>query len=123
MKIFKILGLAALLVAALTGCATNAPANRPLIDERTLEARITQGVTTRADILATFGIATVVAFNSGYEVWIYKDATGAPRFLRYVPVVGLGAGLIADRKRELVILFGPDGVVRKSRFVVEDAKG
>lgn len=121
MKRFKTISLAAVVAAALMGCATGGAGNRPLVDERTLNARIVHGVTTRADILAAFGTASVVNFNSGYEVWIYKDTTGAPRFLRYVSLVGLGAGAIPDRKRELVILFGPDGVARKSRLLVQNA--
>lgn len=121
MKRFKTISLAAVVAAALMGCATGGAGNRPLVDERTLNARIVHGVTTRADILAAFGTASVVNFNSGYEVWFYKDTAGAPRFLRYVPLVGLGAGAIPDRKRELVILFGPDGVARKSRLLVQNA--
>ena len=122
MTTFKTVSLAAVMAAALTGCAMSGAENRPLIDERTLNARIVHGATTRADIFAAFGTASIVNFDSGYEVWIYKDTTGAPRLLRYVPVVGLGAGLIPDRKRELVILFGPDGVVRKSRLLVQNAE-
>ena len=122
MNTFKTITLGTVLAAALGACAAPGAGSAPPIDERILASRLIPGATTRTEILAAFGSASVVKFDSGYEVWIYRDRAGAPRLLRYVPVVGLGAGLIPDRKRELVILFGPDGVVRKSRLLVLNAE-
>ncbi|HUR90506.1 MAG TPA: hypothetical protein VMZ74_15585 [Ramlibacter sp.] len=55
---------------------------------------------TRAEVAATLGAANAVAFDSGYEVWVYRWIAGDRS---------------ARAATELVILFGPDGTVRKSR--------
>ncbi|MDB5889755.1 MAG: hypothetical protein JWP47_586 [Polaromonas sp.] len=58
------------------------------------------GTTGKADVAALLGKATVIAFDSGYEVWVYRaGATGA------------SAG-----GSEFVVLFTPGGLVKKSRI-------
>ena len=61
---------------------------------------VVPGTSTKAEVLARLGSATVVRFDSAYEVWVYaaKSADGEPA-----------------RSGELVILFAPDGVVKKVR--------
>ena len=58
------------------------------------------GQTTKAEALAALGPATVIKFDSGYEVWAYRSREGRSR----------------DTNAELVILFTPAGVVHKSRI-------
>ena len=55
---------------------------------------------TKADVFAALGKGNGVAFESGYEVWVYR---------------WLGPDRSARGATELVILFGPDGTVRKTR--------
>jgi hypothetical protein len=55
---------------------------------------------TRADVLAALGAGQVIAFDSGYEVWVYRVAP---------------PGKPASGKTELVVLFSPAGLVSKSR--------
>lgn len=57
---------------------------------------ITPGRSTKADVLAALGEATVVRFDSGFEVWAYRED----------PPDGA----------ELVILFAPSGTVTKMRI-------
>ena len=57
------------------------------------------GTASKADVMATLGAATVVNFDSGFEVWIYRARSREP----------------AETKAEFVILFAPDGVVKKTR--------
>lgn len=56
---------------------------------------------TKAEVVAALGKGNGVAFPSGYEVWVYR---------------WLGADRSARSATELVILFGPDGTVRKTRL-------
>ena len=107
--------VAGLLAFTLGGCASPGVGTLRLVADDTLAVQIQAGSTTREQLRLALGSAAVVSFDSGYEVWIYKNDEGAPKMLRYVPVVGLGAALIPNRTRELVVLFGPDGVVRKFR--------
>ncbi|HKB54716.1 MAG TPA: hypothetical protein VKD22_12005 [Ramlibacter sp.] len=102
--------LASAIAAGLGGCA--APARGPLVVEKpsssvlpggmtpqAAQSAITVGQSTRADVAAALGQATIVRFDSGYEVWVYQTAG-------------------ADRRdpTELVILFAPSGVVKKTRL-------
>ena len=63
---------------------------------------ITVGKSSKADVMATLGAATVINFDSGYEVWVYRAKSREP----------------AEAKAEFVILFSPDGVVRKTRLKI-----
>lgn len=97
--------VAAGVTLSLAGCAGfNAPAAPPFRDPTlsmpSAQALIVPGQSTRSDVAAALGPATVVTFDSGFEVWAYR--TRPP-----------GA---ASASAELVILFGPSGVVRKSRL-------
>ena len=77
----------------------------PLFREKAMSvhdarAAIAPGRSTKAEILAALGKSTVVKFDSGYEVWVYR---------------GNVAGSQPTEKTEFVILFGPDGVLKKAR--------
>ena len=61
---------------------------------------ITLGKTTKAEALATLGPATVVKFDSGFEVWVYR----------------LKAPNAEVSPAEFVILFTPDGIASKTRI-------
>jgi len=52
---------------------------------------------TKAQVAAQLGDADRLAFDNGYEVWVYRDRP-------------LRAG-----QQELVLLFGPDGLLKKAR--------
>ena len=60
---------------------------------------VVQGTSTKAEVAAALGPATVVSFDSRYEVWVYRDK----------PARAVVPG------NEFVILFTPDGVVKKTR--------
>ena len=77
----------------------------PLFREKAMSvqdarAAIAPGRSTKAEILAALGQSTVVKFDSGYEVWVYR---------------GNVTGSQPTEKTEFVILFGPDGMLKKSR--------
>ena len=61
---------------------------------------IVLGASTKADVLAALGNASVIKFDSGYEVWAYR-AKGPETEIS---------------KPELVILFAPSGIVKKTRI-------
>ena len=61
------------------------------------------GASRKAEVLATLGPATVVRFDSAYEVWVYRGADVALK-----QAAGAGA--------ELVVLFDPAGIAVKSRL-------
>jgi nicotinamidase-related amidase len=61
---------------------------------------VVTGTSTKAEVMATLGRATEIPFDSGYEVWVYRTGSSA-----------------SDTDgAELVILFAPSGVVKKTRL-------
>ena len=64
------------------------------------QAVVVAGTSTKADVSAALGPATVVKFDSGYEVWAYREKP--PKS----PAPGA----------EFVILFAPSGIVQKTRI-------
>ena len=104
----------------LAGCAsalrTAGPKPAPFRDaSMSLQAAsdtLTLGQTTQAEALATLGPATVVKFDSGFEVWVYRTY---PSDWAKSPDAQMAPA-------ELVILFTPEGIVSKKRMRPQDAK-
>jgi hypothetical protein len=97
--------------ALLGACAllqprTPAPEAAPLGPAEILSAQaaqdaVTIGKSTKADVRAALGDAVVVDFESGYEVWVYRQR---PR------------EKAAPARTEFVLLFHPSGVLAKTRM-------
>jgi hypothetical protein len=83
--------------ALLAGCATNASGPGKVVAQDRFEQLVVPGRTTKAELLAAFGETKKVVFDSGYETWLYESEAGG------------------GHHTELVLLLGPDGVVRKMR--------
>lgn len=82
----------------LAACASAPPPPGAQVDEVRLAASAEPGRATRASVLAALGPTHAIAFDSGYQVWLYQVPRGAGRYA------------------EFVILFRPDGVVGKTRL-------
>lgn len=74
----------------------------PALTLQAAEARAVRGQTTRDDLLGELGPAASVRFEGGFEVWAWR-------------------GRSAQGPSEFVVLFGPDGVVRKQRTRIGSA--
>lgn len=103
------LGLALAAVLALGGCAgfgedfSLENARPQFIDKsmsvRQAESAIAIEKSTKADVLAALGQASVIRFDSGHEVWVYRG--------KRLKAPATGA--------EFVVLFAPSGTVKKTR--------
>ena len=97
-------------VLLLAGCAGALSLPRPegpmfrdsRLTPQAAAASIAARRSTRAEVAALLGDADRVAFDNGYEVWVYRSHPVHPG------------------EAELVLLFGPDGVVKKVR--IKDAQ-
>ena len=76
------------------------PFSNPALSMQGASDRIIIGKSSKADVMTALGAATVINFDSGYEVWVYRAKSRGP----------------AEAKAEFVILFAPDGVVKKTRL-------
>ena len=95
----------AAMALVLAGCAGPSMLSRPegpmfrdpaLAPHAAADA-IAPGRSTREEVAARLGDADRVTFDNGYEVWVYRSHP------------------VRQGQAELVLLFGPDGVVKKLR--------
>lgn len=104
--------LMGVLAAGLGGCATSGAGGvRDLTQEQAARVLVV-GKTSKAEVRAALGEGEVTPFASGAEVWVYSYEEGAARFASFIPLVGRLANNGRTIK-ELKIIFGADGVVRK----------
>lgn len=93
-------------ILILAGCAATPPAPPGLVAAERLVQAPAPGTSTMQQVQAALGPATTVRFDSGYQVWLYL----------YQPAPALPPGPGGKTQyAEFVILFGPDGVVVKTR--------
>ena len=100
--------LAIAFCVCIAGCAT--PMSSDIPSARDAQAAVMIGKSSKADVEAALGKALVVSFDSGYEVWIYRERSAAA-----------GSGLFgqpAKERSELVLLFEPAGTLKKTRVRV-----
>lgn len=104
------------LCLALASCTT--VGNGRMVELQPAEAHqlLLPGRTTRAETERLFGAGSVLRFDSGWATSHYVYRTGLPRFLDFLPVVGLVTSALPAPETELVLLFDPDGVLRKFRL-------
>ena len=87
--------------ALLAGCATPPPPKPAATPSpRGMLSLLSVGKSTKSDVRAALGEGTVVNFDSGYEVWVYRQPA--------VEKPPAPAG-------ELVLLFEPSGILSKTR--------
>lgn len=88
----------------LAGCSVLQPSppvpQKPALSAAAAERSLSIGQSTKADVLAALGKGVVVDFESGYEVWVYREKP---------PASG------SELRAELVLLFGPSGILAKTR--------
>ena len=89
--------IACVLVAGCTGLPPGSK-SKPLA--QTAADAITVGKSTKADVRAALGEAVVLDFESGYEVWVYRERLAEKR---------------KPPAAELVLLFDPSGTLAKTR--------
>jgi hypothetical protein len=113
---FVLSRLGAFVCASLiAACASSGNRAIKNIDQESATAILQRGVSTKADVVRTFGNAKINKFDSGYEVWTYRYTEVTPKMQSLIPIVGAVAGGSNEHTRELVILFNPAGVVTKVR--------
>jgi len=106
--------LAALALAGLAGCSTTGNQGIGAETEESVQTKLTEGVTTQAEVRQMFGAPGNVSFTSGgHDIWSYDYEEMKQSALNYIPYVNqLGSSAKGTRK-QLVILFNARKVVRR----------
>ena len=80
--------------------ADKPPFSNPTLSMQNASDSVVAGTTSKADVVAALGPATMISFDSGYEVWVYRAKSRGS----------------AENTAEFVVLFTPDGVVKRTRI-------
>jgi hypothetical protein len=108
------------LLSALAACQSvgNGQAFQQTEGGRTPSLKV--GVSTRDDVRREFGDAKVYAFDNGFESWTYQSTSGVPRWIRFVPYLGLLPLDSLSHTKELALLFDAQGILRHAEWHVSD---
>jgi outer membrane protein assembly factor BamE (lipoprotein component of BamABCDE complex) len=112
-------------IAALTlgGCASAGNQTLKAETEQTIGSKIVQGTTTKDEVRSMFGSPLSTNFtDGGLEIWKYElsDVTGDA--VNYIPIVNLFGSSYSGTKKELVVLFDNDGIVKRYSMAESDVK-
>ena len=106
-----------LLFAALvifSGCASTGNESLRKESESSIAAKIIEGKSTKDEVRAAFGSPLTTSFtDGGLEIWNYELSKMKADAVNYIPLVGLFGGTASGTKKQLVILFDDNDVVKK----------
>ncbi|MGZ8272449.1 MAG: hypothetical protein ACXW2G_01830 [Burkholderiaceae bacterium] len=114
-------------VALVAGCAARTTASSPPLigppgldglSAQELAKDLARGRRTRAEVTSRLGDATIVRFDTGYEVWVYRITEPVVAKQR---VQQANRGEAQRASGELVILLAPSGEVVKVRTRIAPA--
>lgn len=118
----KTASLIPLVVYIVYGCATSGHEQVKEQRRTTIQQELTEGKSTKAEILAAMGNADRIRFGTGgTETWIYEWAASKPATRTFNPMAGQLDRSADGKKKDLVVTFDRKGVVsRFSMNVSED---
>jgi hypothetical protein len=114
--------IACIALAVVAGCATGPDRSTDTVLRSStvrkiapgpLANAVTPGRSTRSEVRAALGEATVIRFDSGFEVWVYRfdePARGERARARGNDEAGPSG--------EFVVLFDPSGIASKTRVLL-----
>lgn len=109
------LTLAALAVVLLTGCATSGNDSLRDHDEDTVTSYITEGETTKSEVMEAFGSPFNTSFtDGGREIWEYAFSDISADAVAYIPVVNWFGTSASGTQKKLTIMFDDEIVQRYS---------
>ena len=101
----------------LVGCASVGNESMRNENSQSIDSKITKGTTTKEQIRSTVGNADKTSFtDSGNEIWTYVLSKATSKAINFVPIVGLFTGGADVEKKELVILFDQNSIVKNYTF-------
>ncbi|MBF8103877.1 hypothetical protein I1A46_01895 [Serratia liquefaciens] len=118
--------VAAMVAFLLAGCASSGNKNLQKETEVSMQSKIKEGVTTKAQLKTMLGSPDSVSFtDGGKEIWKYVHAKVKVSGKTFIPFYGLFHNGTNGTKKELTILFNGD-VVEKytmSESAIETKSG
>lgn len=109
----KRLAFAVIVSLILAGCASSGNQQLKKESETSIQTKIQEGKTTKAEVKSYFGSPDQVSYtDGGNEIWKYSFAKVKINGTTFIPFYGLFHNGTNGTKKELTILF-KDGTVQK----------
>lgn len=107
----KNIALAVALTVTLAGCASSGNQQLKNETETSVQSKIQEGKTTKAEVKTFFGSPDNVSYtDGGNEIWKYSFAKVKVNGTTFIPFYGLFHNGTNGTKKELTILFKDDTV-------------
>ncbi|WP_426729023.1 hypothetical protein [Enterobacter cloacae complex sp. 358K9] len=107
----KKIALAVIIATVLVGCASSGNQQLKNETETSVQTKIQEGKTTKAEVKSYFGSPDAVSYtDGGNEVWKYAFAKVKVNGTTFIPFYGLFHNGTNGTKKELTILFKDDKV-------------
>jgi len=101
-------------VLTLAGCAGTGNDSLRSETEATVSTKIVQGKTTKDEIRNMFGSPMKTEFtDGGLEIWHYELTKMHGDAVNYIPVINLLGSSASGQKKELVVLFDTNNIVKR----------
>lgn len=116
MQKHKITSSVVLTAALLTfvGCASVGNESLRQETEASVQKKVVEGKTTKAEVKTMFGSPATTSFtDGGLEIWNYELSKMKADAVNYIPLVGIFGSSASGTKKTLVLLFDDKGVVKK----------
>jgi hypothetical protein len=112
MKKFAV--VVAVAVFTLAGCAGTGNDSLRSESEATVSTKIVEGKTTKGDVRSMFGSPMKTEFtDGGLEIWHYELTKLHGDAVNYIPVINLFGSSASGQKKELVVLFDSNNIVKR----------
>lgn len=109
------------ILAVLSACTTVGDIKIEKQTKSSVSKQITEGKTTKAQIITEFGDTGSVSFTeAGNEVWTYKFSRVVPDFTNFIPFVRWFFRGADVTTKEIVVIFNQAGVV--SKYAMNETK-
>jgi outer membrane protein assembly factor BamE (lipoprotein component of BamABCDE complex) len=103
-----------LAVLALGGCASGGNESLRKESETSVQTKLVEGKTTKAEVRTMFGSPLRTSFtDGGLEVWTFEFTNVSADAISYVPIVNLFGATSSGTKKELVVLFDKAGITQR----------
>lgn len=107
----------------ISGCASTGNETLRQESETTMSQKILEGKTTKDEVRKMFGSPFKTSFtDGGLEIWNYEFSNVSADAVSYIPIVSMFGGSSSGKKKELVVMFDSQNVVKRFSMSESDVK-
>jgi len=114
---------AVLALVLLAGCASVGNETLRAESESSVQKKMSEGKTTKAEVRGMFGSPLKTSFtDGGLEIWTFEFSKVSADAVSFIPIVNLFGATASGTKKELVVMFDKSGVVQRFSMSESEVK-